>query len=266
MTGWGTDLLFSITDTADWLRVDRGEELHAQGAVLHLSVSPGLVVGLVQGSGGAYHCRIQVDLLPDPHLALLMTFLRHLPRGRTSSLMLSTITLGLSARGVDLGPAGDLPPTVFCECPDEEEYCKHVIALALEACGLFDEDPWSWLEARGLTLPAGAATHAPPADETEAQDRTVDAVPTLEDELATYWTGSGEVSPVAEVWRPATRERDRAELVTGLLPEFTVQGRSRAKALELASGAAEELEALYAKLKSSSTPVPHARDPLDGPS
>lgn len=260
MTSWGTDLVFAVTDAADWQRVERGEDLHDLGGVLDCRISAGMLTGLIRGSGPEdYACRVHIDVLPAPHLALLLTFLRHLPMGRRNSLMLSTLELGLSARGIDLGPDADLPPTAFCECPDYEEYCKHVIALTLHAADLFDEDPWLWLEARGLM----SSTEAAPTVVSSVVEEPEPVVePTLDDELATYWAaGSGEVPAVAEIARPAHRELDRTELVARLVPEFSVQGRSRAKAIDLAERAADDLEQLYVELIASAATVPAARAP-----
>ncbi|MGI4895678.1 MAG: SWIM zinc finger family protein [Janthinobacterium lividum] len=241
---WGDALVESMTDWAGPGRIHRGERLHADGAVLQVEVRAGEILGVVATSSSSYECGFEVDEFDEQELVLIGTFLRSIPPSSASTSLLGTLDLVLSARGLPLGPPAD-PPYAYCSCRDFDEYCKHVLALAMRVADVIDASPWTWLQARGLLvdLPGAAPSPAPEPTPTPTPERTLD------DELASYWTGIPQPTlPVAGLPRPAHRERDPGLLREAFLAEFTVRGRSRARSAALAEEAALAVEGLYEEL------------------
>jgi hypothetical protein len=237
---WGEDLVAGVSTYADGARFSRGQSLWAQDAVFDLRVQFGRVTAHVDGASEVYECELEVEPFVGGQLSFLNTL--SIPTGWSTTL--EKLALVLQAHGVSLGPDPRTPAAVSCTCPDDDYYCKHVIALAMTFADLIDDDPTIWLAARGF----GRAEVAPEPDR-EA---------TLEDELATYWVGSP-VAPVSGVVRPAVRERDTEVLLNGLLSEFSRPGRRRARALELTTEAVKELSEIFDELTREEPRLPLPR-------
>lgn len=233
--GWGNALMTAVMREADPQRFARGEDLYVEGAVIEWHVEPGGLYGFIEGRSSEYSCTLRVEPLRDDHLALLLTFIRHLPQDQVSRGFLDVLDRALAARQVTLGPTS--APEPRCQCPDWGDYCKHSVALAFAVADAIDASPWVWLHARGLEPGAGVSAVA-------------EREPTLDDELATYWSGAVEPGVVPELPRPADRERDRDTLVTALRTAF---GRSSGRRAE---EAATEFEELYRELVAPAGTVP----------
>jgi len=191
---WGEDLVSSVALYADGSRYSRGQSLWAQDAVFNLRVEFGKVSAHVDGPLNVYECELEVEPFVGGQLSFLNTLT--IPPGWSTKL--EKLALVLQAHGVSLGPDPRTPATVSCTCPDDDYYCKHVIATVMTFADRIDDDPTIWLAARGF----GRAEVAPePVREA-----------TLDDELAGYWEGSA-ASPVSDVVRPAVRERDTEVLL-----------------------------------------------------
>lgn len=244
VAGWGDTLLQEVRAVTDAERFERGEDLYSEGAVVEWHVEPGGLYGFVEGRSSDYSCTLRVEPLRDDHLALLLTFVRHLPEDQLSRGFLEVLDRALAARRVTLGPTS--APGPRCECPDWGEYCRHSVALAHAFADAVSASPWVWLHARGLE---------PRAEDVPA------AEPTLDEELATFWAGTEEGSALSDVPRPADRERDRRVLVEALTAAFRTPGRNRAAVARLAEEAAAGFEELYAELVGRCGEVPPQSSP-----
>lgn len=253
VSGWGDSLIDRVAAAADVVVFDHGSRLLSAGAVVEWHVEPGGVYGFIAGGAHEVSCTLRVEPLREDHLALLLTFIRHLPPEQLSRRFLEVLDKALANRHVTLGPSS--APEPRCECPDWGDYCKHSVALALALAGAIDANPWTWLRTRGLEI----------AVEPEVPD-VEDREPTLDDELAIYWSGSQEGVAISDVPRPADRERDRNVLVDALAPAFSTPGRTRAAVARLAEEAAAGFEALYRELVDApgDVPPPRCSDP-EGP-
>lgn len=134
-------------------RLKRGRAYARKGQVLDLTISPGTVTGLVQGSRARpYRVSIQIAVFDswrwdslEAALASQALFAAKLLAGELPS----EIEDVFAAEGVDLLPQSTADLRFTCSCPDWSVPCKHVAACLYLLAESFDEDPFLILQWRG---------------------------------------------------------------------------------------------------------------------
>ncbi|GAA2510552.1 hypothetical protein [Pilimelia columellifera] len=142
-----TDLLESICDGG---RLTRGRAYARKGQVLYLSVAPGVVTALVQGSRpDPYQATVRIPVFDSDAWAAVYAALRSQARFRALLLageMPPEIVDVFAAAGHPLFPDRlDLD----CACPDWGSPCKHLSAALYLLAEAFDDDPFLVLAWRG---------------------------------------------------------------------------------------------------------------------
>jgi uncharacterized Zn finger protein len=134
-------------------RSGRGRSYARKGQVLELSVGPGLISALVQGSRPKpYKTRIAMAALSDAQWERVL--------GRLSSQAgYSALMLGgelpheveevFAAEGCPLLPSRTARLVSDCSCPDWANPCKHVAAVCYLVAEEYDRDPFALLAWRG---------------------------------------------------------------------------------------------------------------------
>lgn len=183
-------------------RLARGRAYARKGQVIDFTMTPGQVVGQVQGSR------------PDPYLATIT-----IPAYDDAQWTVISQALGAQAlyraallagtmphEIVDVFDGLDLPLfpprlDMTCSCPDWSVPCKHVSAVLYVLAEAFDDDPFRVLAWRGRGREELlAALRATPEPADEIDPLAVDEVP-LEDRLADFYSSAISLSRLRE--RPA---------------------------------------------------------------
>ncbi|MFJ9380306.1 SWIM zinc finger family protein [Streptomyces sp. NPDC101455] len=148
-TWWGNAWVTALEEEAlDPKRLLRGRNYAEKGHVDAITVTPGLVLGYVQG-GRARPYRVQVRLrtLDDADWERFLDAAADRP-GHIAALLDKEMPKSLAECGVSLLPGpGDLAPQ--CSCPDSGHPCKHAAALCYQTARLLDADPFVLLLLRG---------------------------------------------------------------------------------------------------------------------
>jgi uncharacterized Zn finger protein len=153
-TWWGVAWNKNLESYADYeSRIGRGSAYVRNGMVLDLQISPGLVTGLVQGSGHKpYNVAVNIDKLSDAKWKKIASMCSH-KIGSVAELAEGKFPEGLAelftARGDGLFPSpGEI--RMSCTCPDWATMCKHVAAVLYGIGARFDEDPLLFFRLRGI--------------------------------------------------------------------------------------------------------------------
>ncbi|MEO3754678.1 SWIM zinc finger family protein [Streptomyces sp. B6B3] len=152
-TWWGEAWLAALERTSmDAGRLARGRTYARAGHVLDVTVTPGRVAALVQGSRPRpYRVEARLRTLTDAQWDLLLATVEAEPDHMAALLdkeMSRTLADSATRAGVPLLPgADDLVP--HCSCPDRGHPCKHAAALCYQAARLLDADPFVLLLMRG---------------------------------------------------------------------------------------------------------------------
>jgi uncharacterized Zn finger protein len=140
---WGKawcDHLESYSDYEN--RLPRGRTYVRNGSVLHLSVGPGRIEAIVQGTS-LYDVSVEVTPLPKPRWKNIVgacsgqiDSLVELLRGKVSDGVMRVVT----HRDKGLFPAPN-QIELKCSCPDWADMCKHVAAVLYGIGARLDERP-----------------------------------------------------------------------------------------------------------------------------
>ncbi|MCL8013184.1 SWIM zinc finger family protein [Streptomyces sp. AS02] len=148
-TWWGNAWVSALEEGAlDPKRLARGRGYAEQGHVDAITVTPGLVLGYVQGSRPRpYRVQVRLRTLGDDDWARFLDAAADRP-GHIAALLDKEMPHSLAECGVPLLPGpGDLDP--HCSCPDRGHPCKHAAALCYQTARLLDADPFVLLLLRG---------------------------------------------------------------------------------------------------------------------
>ncbi|MFI7390827.1 SWIM zinc finger family protein [Streptomyces tendae] len=151
-TWWGNAWVTALEEGAlDAARLVRGRGYAERGHVDAITVTPGLVLGYVQGSRARpYRVQVRLRTLGDADWDRFLDAAVERP-GHIAALLdkeLPHSLADLADRGVPLLPGpGDLTPQ--CSCPDSGHPCKHAAALCYQTARLLDADPFVLLLLRG---------------------------------------------------------------------------------------------------------------------
>ena len=193
---WARRWLTAMERLLDSRRLARGRSYARAGQVLSLEEFPGGVTAKVQGSRPApYRVTIKMTPLNNDQWNKVLNelsgraiFAAQLLAGE----MPAEIEDVFDAAGVSLFPDRLTDLRTDCPCPDYANPCKHVAAVHYILGDRFDEDPFLILRLRGRTqeqILAGLRSRRgvdAPVDRGTIID-VGDNVPTLEEELPTFW-------------------------------------------------------------------------------
>jgi uncharacterized Zn finger protein len=180
---WGKawcDHLEGYSDYAN--RLPRGRTYVRNGSVLHLTVGPGCIEALVQGSS-LYEVSVDVTPLARPRWKGLVDAcsgkidsLVELLRGKLSDGVMRVVT----DRDKGLFPAPS-QIRMECSCPDWATMCKHVAAVLYGIGARLDERPELLFTLRKVDhlelLSAGATTPGPAVERSRERLRNRDRCP-----------------------------------------------------------------------------------------
>ncbi len=148
-TGISTAVDNLILQYAEEGRYKRGKGYARAGNVVDLSFRDGAIHGRVAGSQN------------EPFSVLFqLPYVDGSPRERVTELLAQT------PNGLNLVREGSFPQDlinlilgddsfqlkIFCDCPDYERVCKHVVAVALRMVARIESDPLQLLALRGVNL------------------------------------------------------------------------------------------------------------------
>ncbi|MFJ9241254.1 SWIM zinc finger family protein [Streptomyces sp. NPDC101776] len=148
-TWWGNAWVTALEEGAlDPKRLARGRGYAEKGHVDAITVTPGLVLGYVQGSRARpYRVQVRLRTLDDADWERFLDAAADRP-GHIAALLDKEMPKSLAESGVPLLPGpGDLSPQ--CSCPDDGHPCKHAAALCYQTARLLDADPFVLLLLRG---------------------------------------------------------------------------------------------------------------------
>ncbi len=148
-TWWGNAWVAALEEGAlDVKRLARGRGYAEQGHVDAITVTPGIVLGYVQGSRPRpYRVQVRLRTLGDADWERFLEAAVERP-GHIAALLDQEMPHSLAECGVPLLPGpGDLEPQ--CSCPDRGHPCKHAAALCYQTARLLDADPFVLLLLRG---------------------------------------------------------------------------------------------------------------------
>jgi uncharacterized Zn finger protein len=150
---WSKRFLAVLESFALGSRLTRGRSYARKGQVLSLSVAPGTVSAVVQGSRPRpYDVKIALRAFDDATWRAVETalagqaiFTARLLAGE----MPAQIEEVFAAAGAPLFPSGAAQLGMTCSCPDWGVPCKHVAATFYLLAEAFDADPFEILHWRG---------------------------------------------------------------------------------------------------------------------
>lgn len=153
---WGEAWIEAIEKRAhlDSNRLPRGRAYARWGYVGELTVRPGSVAALVEGSTSApYRTYVRVPAFSDDEWSALIDVVAGkvahaavLADGELSPQLIDDA----AAVGIELLPT-DGEITTGCSCPDDANPCKHAAAVCYLIADLLDDDPFALLHLRGRT-------------------------------------------------------------------------------------------------------------------
>lgn len=152
-TWWSKRFLDAVEPYLVGGRSGRGRNYARRGQVVELSVAPGLVSALVQGTRRApYRVRIAMPAAsPEQWERVLVSLASQ--AGYAASMLAGELPHEAEevflAAGVALLPGPGSRLTSDCSCPDWANPCKHVAAVCYLAAEQFDSDPFALLAWRG---------------------------------------------------------------------------------------------------------------------
>ncbi|WP_033339252.1 SWIM zinc finger family protein [Catenuloplanes japonicus] len=149
---WSRHFTGILEDICDAGRLARGRAYARKGQVLSLSVAPGTVTALVQGSRPKpYQATITIQRYDESRWTAIEESLASQALYRAKLLageMPTEIVDVFDALGAPLFPSS---LSMECSCPDWGLPCKHLSAALYLLAEAFDEDPFLVLAWRGRT-------------------------------------------------------------------------------------------------------------------
>lgn len=216
-TFWGHAWCRNLEQYRDYAnRLPRGRTYLRQGAVLDLSIDPGLVTAWVAGRG-LYQVVVAIRPLSRKRWAALR---QRCAGGLSSVVELLEGHLGDTVMEAVCEPQGGLFPEpreleMSCSCPDWAQMCKHV-AAALYGVGLrLDEQPQLLFELRGVDPDELVDLATPARVEVDASRR-------LEGDLSEIFGIQIAPGPVAS---PSTAERAPSPTAAATSGETTASNK-----------------------------------------
>jgi uncharacterized Zn finger protein len=178
---WGSAWAAALESAAlDPARLARGKAYARRGLVGAVTVAPGRVGALVQGTGRRpYRAEIRVRTLTDDEWAAFLTAAARRPE-YSAALLDKDVPRSLAVSAGLLPSPGELVPD--CTCPDNGFPCKHAAALCYRTAQLLDEDPFALFLMRGLAaedLSTALAPRARPSATEEKRDGEELSMPTV---------------------------------------------------------------------------------------
>lgn len=188
---WSKRFVAVIEGFGHGARITRGRAYARAGNVLDLSVRPGEVAAIVQGTREKpYSVILRIDVYSSEQWARVERVLVETP-GYVADLldgrMPERIDRVFAAAGLTLFPVRREFRT-DCTCPDWENPCKHVSAACYILAEYFDRDPFALLAWRGRDRAALQRRLESLRDDEawqEAEEEPQDAP--LEQALGAYW-------------------------------------------------------------------------------
>jgi uncharacterized Zn finger protein len=124
------------------------------GNVLDVSLNAGTIEARVQGRGKVpYQVRFYCELPTEEQLTRIKSRLS-VKAGIAVSLLSGEIPhevkYAFAEEGITLLPGGFAKNRRLCNCPDQENACKHILAVLFVLAGVVDRDPMALLKIRGL--------------------------------------------------------------------------------------------------------------------
>jgi hypothetical protein len=170
---WRTAGLISpLTETASPKQITAAKNYAQAGRVVELNVLPGLVSAKVQDKRKApYLVRIKFPLPDEDQLRNIRAALHG------KAIYRCMLLSGEMPRELDdiFTQAG--ASQQICTCSEQEETCKHILAVLYVASAVFDRDPFVFLKLKGLEkkalmeflcAPIGWQGAFPPAEDANA--------------------------------------------------------------------------------------------------
>ncbi|GAB7040918.1 MULTISPECIES: SWIM zinc finger family protein [Catenuloplanes] len=149
---WSRHFIEILEDICDPGRLARGRAYARKGQVISLSVAPGTVTALVQGSRPTpYEVTVGIERYDAPRWAAIEKEIasQALYRAKLLAGEMPTEIVGVfDALGAPLFPA---ELDMECSCPDWGFPCKHLSAALYLLAEAFDDDPFLVLAWRGRT-------------------------------------------------------------------------------------------------------------------
>lgn len=235
-------------------RLNRGRSYARQGQVVRVTIQPGEVAALVQGSRSKpYAVTIRLKPLSDKDwsrvteaMAARAIFAARLLAGE----MPQNIEEAFSAVRRPLMPASSRELVTECSCPDWSNPCKHIAAVYYILAERFDDDPFMIFTLRGRTkdqiienLRAKRATSEPETKTSTVANQGAavppaqeQPAPPLESSLETFWQAGPQLETFV-THRPAP-DVDQATLKRLGSAPFDTDGQLVGEFLERAYAAA----------------------------
>ena len=151
---WSKRWIDFIERLAEPGRMQRGRTYARQGQVLDIDVQPGLIEARVQGSRRTpYQVRLYFDIIDRSVLPLLIE--RFNRRASIAAYLLAgqmppELEALFEEQGARLFPEPHGHNRLFCSCPDDSDFCKHIAAVLYLVGEVFDQDPLLLLRLRGI--------------------------------------------------------------------------------------------------------------------
>jgi len=149
---WGRSWCRHLESFSDYeSRLPRGRTYVRNGSILHLSIAPGKITAMVQGSE-LYELTISIDPLP----AKQWTAVKQACQGKIATmieLLQGKISDGIMTVVTD--PTNGLFPKpkqihFNCNCPDWADMCKHIAAVLYGVGARLDDSPELLFTLRGV--------------------------------------------------------------------------------------------------------------------
>jgi uncharacterized Zn finger protein len=180
-------------------RLARGRTYARKGQVIDFELTPGQVVGRVQGSRpDPYQVTLRIPAFDEAQWTLVLSELAAQALFRAALLageMPHEIVEVFDGLGLPLFPS-DLD--IRCSCPDWGVPCKHASAVLYVLAEAFDQDPFLVLAWRGRDRESVLAELRGLPDEVETPDPLAFDEVALEDRLADYYTPAVSLSRLRE--------------------------------------------------------------------
>ncbi|MEW6368248.1 MAG: SWIM zinc finger family protein [Acidobacteriota bacterium] len=152
---WWSGLWIKALESFGWAsRLQRGRSYARDGQVVKLTVEPGHIQGLVQGSRAEpYKVEIRLQVIPIREwrrviyiMAQRASFAAKLLAGE----MPQNIEKAFEQARIPLLPRHERDFDSTCTCPDRINPCKHIAAVHYIAADEFDHDPFMIFQLRGM--------------------------------------------------------------------------------------------------------------------
>lgn len=150
---WSRRFLGSLEAVLVGGRMERGRSYARKGQVAALTLGPGDVSAVVQGSrSDPYRVRLTMPVATEEEWERIIATLGA-QAGHAARLLAGDLPHEVegvfAAAGASLFPGPQARLVTECTCPDFENPCKHIAAVCYLVAEMFDRDPFRVLEWRG---------------------------------------------------------------------------------------------------------------------